>query len=134
MKGVELPINILVVVAIAIIVLLGLVALYFVGYNPFASVASLEGIKNDACRQYVQGHNCGQDGTVVTDILVTNFDANGDGTISGVATFGAWGVATNCEATRGLAAITSADNLASICQCQYGRGTEADCRKLCGCP
>jgi len=129
-KGVELPINILVVVAIAVIVLLGLVALYFIGYNPFAGTAGLEGIKNDACRQYVQGHNCGQDATNVTGILVSNYDANGDGAIVGGTTFGAWGAGTNC----GTTATTSEDNLASICQCQYGRGTEADCRKLCGCP
>ena len=36
MKGVELPINILVVVAIAVIVLLGMVALYLIGFNPIS--------------------------------------------------------------------------------------------------
>ena len=50
-KGVELPINILVVVAIAVIVLLGLVALYFIGFNPFSVSTGIESIKNDGCRQ-----------------------------------------------------------------------------------
>ena len=53
MKGVELPINILVVVAIAVIVLLGLVALYFVGFNPFSVTTALEATKNTGCRAYM---------------------------------------------------------------------------------
>ena len=53
MKGVELPINILVVVAIAVIVLLGLVALYFIGFNPFSVAAGTESIKNAGCRTYM---------------------------------------------------------------------------------
>lgn len=53
MKGVELPINILVVVAIAVIVLLGLVALYFIGFTPFSLSAGIEAIKNGGCRTYL---------------------------------------------------------------------------------
>jgi len=56
-KGVELPINILVVVAIAVIVLLGLVALYFIGFNPFSVSAGIESIKNDACRRYINQYD-----------------------------------------------------------------------------
>ena len=50
MKGIELPINILVVVAIAVIVLLGLVALYFIGFNPFSGSVGIESVKNQGCR------------------------------------------------------------------------------------
>ena len=53
MKGVELPINILVVVAIAVIVLLGLVALYFLGFNPFSMTTALESAKSTGCRVYL---------------------------------------------------------------------------------
>ena len=53
MKGVELPINILVVVAIAVIVLLGLVALYFIGFNPISVTVSLDSAKNNNCRTYL---------------------------------------------------------------------------------
>ena len=53
MKGVELPINILVVVAIAVIVLLGLVALYFIGFNPFSVTSALEATKNQGCRLWM---------------------------------------------------------------------------------
>jgi amino acid transporter len=57
-KGVELPINILVVVAIAVIVLLGLVALYFVGFNPFSVTTALEATKNSGCREYMNRQTC----------------------------------------------------------------------------
>ena len=60
MKGVELPINILVVVAIAVIVLLGLVALYFIGFNPFSVTSALEATKSTGCRLYMnQNPVCG---------------------------------------------------------------------------
>ena len=53
MKGIELPINILVVVAIAVIVLLGLVALYFIGFNPFSNTTALNAAKSSGCRLYM---------------------------------------------------------------------------------
>jgi hypothetical protein len=127
-KGIELPINILVIVAIAVIVLLGIIALYFTGFGPFSGATALEGIKNSACRQLVQTYNCAGT-TTAASITITNFDANNDGAINGAVTFGTWGVAANCNA-----AATSADNLASLCQCRYGRTTEAACRQMCGCP
>ena len=54
MKGIELPINILVIVAIAVIVLLGMVALYFAGWTPFSSSLSYQSVKNTACEQLVR--------------------------------------------------------------------------------
>ncbi len=53
MKGIELPINILVIVAIAVIVLLGLVALYFIGFNPMSTNIALDAAKNNACRDFL---------------------------------------------------------------------------------
>ena len=78
MKGIELPINILVVVAIAVIVLLGMVALYFVGFNPFGTAVNTEGVKNDACGILVRG-GC----TATVSSITTNFDANKDGKVGG---------------------------------------------------
>jgi hypothetical protein len=52
-KGVELPINILVVVAIAVIVLLGMVALYLIGFNPISVTTAQDSAKNMACRTYM---------------------------------------------------------------------------------
>jgi len=104
-KGVELPINILVIVAIAVIVLLGLVALYFVGFNPFSTTAGLEGIKNKACQQLVQASNC----NVATSTIPVSYDVLADG------------LATN-------------DFLDAFCAEYYGRPTEAACKALCSCP
>jgi Flp pilus assembly protein TadG len=128
-KGVELPINILVVVAIAVIVLLGLVALYFVGYNPFAQSAGLEGVKNTACRTLVQTRNCDPTTGATWLITINNFNANAPvDTIVGDNTAGA-SYPTACTAAGGA----THDNLASLCVCQYGRTTEAACRQMCGC-
>ena len=69
MKGIELPINVLVIVAIAVIVLLGLVVVYFVGYNPFSGSVTATSIKNKACSDYAMNYNCGRGGTIKTNIV-----------------------------------------------------------------
>jgi hypothetical protein len=48
-KGIELPINILVVVAVAVIVLLGVVALFFSGWFSGTAPMSIEAAKSQAC-------------------------------------------------------------------------------------
>lgn len=129
MKGVELPINILVVVAIAVIVLLGLVALYFVGYSPFAQSAGLEGVKNTACRTLVQTDNCNPTTGATWLITINSFNANSPvDTVVGDGIVGTQ-YPTACTA----AGFATHDNLASLCVCQYGKTTEAACRQMCGC-
>ena len=76
-KGVELPINILVIVAIAVIVLLGLVALYFTGFGPFSATAGIEAVKNQACTELNPRAGC----TAAVDTITVNYDVNGDGAI-----------------------------------------------------
>ncbi|MFH1474096.1 MAG: hypothetical protein ABIE55_04390 [Candidatus Aenigmatarchaeota archaeon] len=51
MKGIALPIEVLVIIVIAVIVLLGMVAVYFTGWTPFAETAGIDAIKNNACRK-----------------------------------------------------------------------------------
>ena len=75
MKGIELPINILVIVAIAVIVLLGMVALYFAGWTPFSNSLSYQSVKNDACEELVRT-GCGD----TTAINLGNFNADDDDT------------------------------------------------------
>jgi hypothetical protein len=77
-KGVELPINILVIVAIAVIVLLGLVALYFTGFGPFSGVAGQEAIKNQACATLNPRAGCTDDPSTIP----VNYDVDGDGNIA----------------------------------------------------
>jgi hypothetical protein len=58
MKGIELPINILVIVAVAIIVLLGVIALFysswFTGTGPVTAQAAISG----PCNQVTRSGSC----------------------------------------------------------------------------
>jgi hypothetical protein len=73
MRGVELPINVLVIVVIAVIVLLAVVAVYFAGWTPYASSAGTDAIKNDLCRRL--SYDCSKDPTTIP----SNFDVGDDG-------------------------------------------------------
>jgi hypothetical protein len=65
-KGIELPINILVVVAVAVIVLLGVVALYFSGWFSGTAPVTLEAAKAQACN-IASRQGCGvADPTAIT--------------------------------------------------------------------
>ena len=106
MKGVELPINILVIVAIAVIVLLGLVALYFVGIGPFSVNTAQDAAKNDGCRDFLNG-DC-------TNMAVgVPFDVDGSGTV-----------------------VPTVDTLDLLASTFYGcTAGDIECiRKLCLCP
>jgi len=68
MKGLELPINVLVIVAIAIIVLLGVVVLYFIGFNPFSGSVSLTSLKSQGCSNFTLNYDCGRRGATTSNI------------------------------------------------------------------
>jgi hypothetical protein len=118
MKGLSLPINVLVIVVVAVIVLLGVVALYFGGFSPFSAAIGVEGAKNDACGRLVR-LRCVDPGS----INITNFDANMDGNI-----------VPGTESSFPSTCAGGNDNLARLCICYYNRTTNADCKRLCGCP
>ena len=115
MKGVELPINILVVIAVAVIVLLGVIALYFSGFVTPAGVMSSEAAKEAGCQRVMRD----PDGC----ITVTPSTILLDGTMTGVPAYDA-----NDDGS-----ITAADTLLALCTSRFGATTESDCRKLCGC-
>jgi hypothetical protein len=98
MKGFELPVNILVIAAVAIIILLTIIALYFTGFNPFSSTVSIESAKNNACSQEVRS-DCR---TGTSSIRTEGFDADEDGTLGETAANG--------------------DNLFMLCQNYYNVG------------
>jgi hypothetical protein len=54
MKGIELPVNVLVIIAVAVLVMLGLIAIYFA--NP-SSVLVENSAKNKACSE-LQSRGC----------------------------------------------------------------------------
>ncbi|MBU5575367.1 MAG: hypothetical protein QXF15_03460 [Candidatus Aenigmatarchaeota archaeon] len=80
MKGIELPINILVIIAMAVIVLLGLSALYMGGFGQGAGGIGLESAKSAACQQLLRSGQCGNAGYPGT-IKTPGFDANKDGNL-----------------------------------------------------
>ena len=128
MKGVELPINVLIIVSVALIVLLAIVGLFFTGWTPFPTAVGLEGIKNAACRELVQEHRCA---ISVKSVDIDGFDADKDGLITG-DTGSTWNWDNNncASANTGLAD----DNLAALCECHFNIKTESQCKVLCGCP
>jgi hypothetical protein len=129
MKGVELPINTMVIVVIAVIILLALIAMYFSGFGPFSKTVGLEGVRGDACRRLVQENGC----RVTTNTIeIDNFDANRNNAMNpGNTALGAnfW-TTTTCP---GTPVTVPEDNLAALCRCYYGLDSESACRGLCGC-
>ena len=79
MKGIELPINILVIVAVAIIVLLGVVALFYSSWFQGTQPLSLDAAKSQACSSAAR-IPCGD---TVPDNIDVNFDSDQDGDIDG---------------------------------------------------
>jgi hypothetical protein len=127
MKGVELPINTLIIVAIAVIVLLALVALYFTGFTPFTSAVGLEGVRDEACRKLAQLNQCREQ---PQNIKTSGFDADQDGKIDSDETGSGWRWrAADCGVVNFYG-----DNLASLCQCYYNIDSDSKCKTLCGCP
>jgi hypothetical protein len=127
-KAVELPINAMIIIVIAVIILLALVAMYFAGFGPFSTAVGIEGVRGAACRVLVQEKGC-REGTV--NVTIMGFDANRDNIMVPGTTFPAAGWTAVCNSTVPLAG--SNDNLASLCRCYYGLGSESACRNLCGC-
>jgi hypothetical protein len=69
-KAVELPVNVLVIVAIAVIVLLGLVVLYFIGFDPFSGSISITSLRNQGCGNFTLNYDCGSRGATTSDIIL----------------------------------------------------------------
>jgi len=127
MKGMELPINVMVIIVICVIVLLAIVALFFGVWNPGKGSITLETAKNNAC-QMLASMGCHQ---APESIAVRDFDANRNGALNDQGGIGSepWVYNDNCPGTAG-----SGDNLATLCLCYYNLLDADSCRKtLCGC-
>lgn len=136
MKGLELPVNVLVVVAIAVIVLLGVIALYFGGWTPFSTGIGVESAKNGACAELVRrGCSLGTN-TIILSSYNIDFDADRDGLTSTSSTVETTSNTFNWAAEATVFCGLSnnvADSLASLCKCFYGKDSEVECKQLCGC-
>ena len=102
MRGLELPVNVLILLAIAVIVLLGVVTLFFGGFGGPSGVISLQTVTSTACAEW-RNKNF-QD---ARGIHIKNFDADKDQTLD----FG-----SACDQ----------DNLETLGQYYYNTGTCAD--------
>jgi hypothetical protein len=125
MKGIELPINILVIIAMAVMVLLGLVAIYMGGFGPGGSEMQKNAAKNQACQELISKGYCGNYSSTKY-VNVTGFDADRDGSMDPGP-----GITGDKETN---------DNLYMLCKNFYGCGGSnkefVDCchKKVCGCP
>jgi hypothetical protein len=140
MKGMELPVNALVIILIAVLVLLGIVALWMGGWVAGAQGVTIEAAKAAACSELMR-YYLGCTALEPYTIGISNFDANKNGAILSGILPGDWcwaigvpGGALACPA-KSVCGTTSTgkDNLASLCSCYYSAWTASDCRKLCGC-
>jgi len=124
MKGIELPINVLIIVAVAIIVLIALVAMFYPNFRNSSITVNSDIYKNTAC-QIMIDRGCEPD---AKSIRIEGFDADKDGQQDDGTdwTFGT-ATTTNCGTTSGN------DNLASLCECYYSIKAPSACKALCGC-
>jgi len=126
MKGLELPINTLIIIVIGLVILLALIAILFGGFNIARPQMSLETAKNDACRQLsTMGCDYGY-----ALIPVNNFDANRNGKVNDPTIHFKSSIGDDC----GAGALESGDNLATLCLCFYNMEEDKECKKnVCGC-
>ena len=112
MRGLELSINVLVIITIAVIVLLGLVVLYFIGFNPFSGSVSLTSLKNTGCSNFSLNYDCGRRDASTTDICLPK---------------------NNFLPAACTAATSNASNLYRLCTNFFNVTTDAQCKEVCGC-
>lgn len=131
MKGISLPINILIIVIVAVIVLLGVMALYMGNWMPFNLSMNAETAKTQACKFLLNG-GCGNTQNIKLDGTMGNlpeFDADLDGRTGALE--GATTAITSV--TCGGTSTSVGDNLASLCKCHFGIDDESSCKRMCGC-
>jgi len=126
MKGIELPINILIIVAVAVIVLIALIAMFYPAFSGGSNVVSLDIAKAQACRSLAEGNKCSTSVNLV-DIYVYGFDADKDG--SNDPGNGAFPIPLPNPP---CPTASANDNLLVLCVCHFNIGSP-DCRKMCGC-
>ena len=127
-KGIELPINILVIVALAVVVLLGVVAMYMSGTTPFIKGIGYEGIKTTGCRLLLQ-----DDCTTSPWQIPAKMDVDEDGAICPPLSTATDVTGVDTTAT-GCTLATKADSLQYFMEEHFGSADIADTKKKCGCP
>ncbi len=116
MKGIELPINTLIIIVIALTILLALIALFYGVWTPGSSGLNLDATKNTACHMLVST-GCSD----TTMVYINNFDADKDGNLN------------EQNSNIGDCGLASAgDNLFMLCKCWYNVvGNDDDIELAC---
>lgn len=127
MKGMELPVNTLVIIAIAATVMLVIIAMFAIGINPFKTTVGYDAAKTAGCKLLLQD-NCA---TSPKLIKINNLDVNGDGTICPPDETGAMDTTDP-----GCTGATGPDTLQALAESNYGVGTGkiSETKALCNCP
>jgi hypothetical protein len=131
LKGVELPINAIIIILLCIAVLLAVITMFFGVWRPGQGSISLEAAKSSGC-QMLSSMGCN---AMTASIPIRGFDANKDGTLSEGSAKSIITTATTCPLT-----ISTQDNLLMLCQCWYlitgadENAVDSKCKKqVCGC-
>jgi len=124
LRGVELPINTMIIVVLCLIVLIAIVVLFFSTWDPGKGTLSQEAARNNAC-QLMVATRCTAN---PVNIVVRDFDADRDGFLN---TAGAGTGA--CASTPG-----QGDTLYMLCKCWYGISDalpdfDENCKDICMC-
>jgi len=106
MKGIELPINVMVILALAVIVLFAVLMIFMGVWAPLGQTVTPKAALDAACLKLVT-MGCE---TNLAEIYVTNFDADGNGKTG-----------------------DKADNLKVLCASKTFNKDEDGCRTVCGC-
>jgi hypothetical protein len=124
----ELPVNVLIIIALGLIVLFAILSVFYPSWSNGIIAANSGTAKSAACQKLID-NDCLLKGT--NTIAIESFDADRDGLTGTADQSGssnwAWNPA-DCGAQN-----TRNDNLAALCTCYYQITTEAECKNLCGC-
>lgn len=141
-KGMELPLNTLVILAIVIIVLLAVAALFMGVWGPTGGGISLQSAKTNYCSKLLNTGKCGN--AELTAITIDDFDADRDGKVDGGTVVPR--IIAGLKDKSDPLDTTTTDNLLTLCIYWYNCGTVKGttttdddvitcCRKnVCGCP
>lgn len=134
MKGLELPINTLIIVVLALIILLAVLALFYGVWGPGSSGITLDAAKSSAC-QMLLSTGCHDTRT----IYLQDFDADKDGEINEKSNIVEIDEIMAC----GGGGMDTGDNLFMLCRCWYNLAPpiygdedqiETECKeRICNC-
>jgi len=132
MKGIELPVNVLVIVAIAVIVLLGMLTLFMGGFGGFAGTQEQTTAWSKACGSVLSNCAGSHSSDGVTTIKIGDAQVSTFGGLCGnLGKYDNTKVSFTPSATGGSFGISTATT--SLASADVGRTDLNGCNRACGC-